>query len=207
MNRLQSWSIVVCLAVLFAACGDADYTPKPRLFPKVVFPQHEYKAFDADYCSFSFQQPTYVEIEKDTTFFEAAPKDPCWFDIVYPKLNTRIHCTYQPITKTKTLNDLVTESYAMVEEHVVKAEYIDEQAIQKKDEQVYGRTFDLEGPVATHFQFYLTDSSRHFLRGALYTYARPNPDSLRPVVQFVKQDIMEMINTIEWRKSVNLIRR
>ncbi len=197
--RIAHWISLVAL-ILLSACGEVDYTPKPRLFPKVVFPEHDYKAFDANYCAFTFQQPTYTEIQQDTTFFEDRPKDPCWFDIVYPQFDTKLHCTYQPITKDKSLTDLVAESITMVEEHVVKAEYIDEKAIRKADANLYGMTFDLEGPVATHFQFYLTDSSKHFLRGALYTYARPNPDSLRPVVQFIKEDVYQMINTLEWNE-------
>ena len=60
--------------------------------------------------------------------------------------------------------------------------------------------FNIEGPAASPFQFYLTDSTHHFLRGALYFKSEAKPDSLKPMIEFMKTDIIEMINTFAWKK-------
>ena len=85
----------------------------------------------------------------------------------------------------------------MANEHIVKANYIDELPI-RTGHGVEGMTFDLEGPVASPFMFYLSDKEQHYFRGALYFNAKSNPDSLAPVIKFVKEDINHMINTFKW---------
>ena len=87
----------------------------------------------------------------------------------------------------------------MVQKHNIKASYIEEFPIQKS-ESVLGFAFNIEGPAASPFQFYLSDNKQHFLRGALYFNTQARPDSLAPIFNFVKEDIMKMINTFEWQE-------
>jgi gliding motility-associated lipoprotein GldD len=187
------------LALLITACGeDVPYTPKPRGYPKVIYPEKAYQAFDADFCHFTFEYPVYAEIEQDTTFFENQPTHPCWFDVYTPAFNSRIHCSYYPVGENKSLERLKQDAFEMADWHNKRANYIDEIRIERPEDEVYGFAFEIEGPAASSFQFYLTDSTRHFLRGALYFQAKAEPDSLAPITRFVKEDVRYLINTFQW---------
>lgn len=193
----------MCLSIifLFAACEDPVFTPKPRAYPKVVYPEKAYQTFDENYCSFTFQYPKYAVIQQDTTFFEEKPAHPCWFNIYMPAFECRIHCTYTPITKQMPFDKLKTDAFKMTEWHNKKATYINEQPFHRPGTNVQGILFDIDGPVASQVQFYITDTleQEHFLRGALYFYTQAKPDSLAPVYDFVKQDVAKMLETFEWR--------
>ena len=191
------WGLLMLL-IGMTACTNNDYTPKPRTYPKVEFPTRAYQAFDKSYCNFTFDQPVYTEIEQNTTFFDTLAPNTCWFNINYPKLGGTIHCTYYPINQKKSVTALVNDSYRMAEEHIKKAEYIDERQVSNPTDKVYGLLMDIGGPSASPFQFYLTDSTQHFLRGALYFNTQPNPDSLKPIVNFVKEDVEKMVKTFKW---------
>ena len=200
MNRLVA--VLLLLSCFWQACqSDVVFTPKPRTFPKIDFPNKAYQPFQEGYCQFSFQYPTYATIERDTAFFEELPINPCWFDIVIPNFDARVHCSYFPIeNKPATFEKLRDDAFRMVNTHNIKASYIDEYKIEKSSA-VTGFVFNIEGPAASPFQFYLTDSTNHFLRGALYFNTQARPDSLAPIFEFLKLDIMNMINTFEWESS------
>lgn len=196
--------LFVLLFSLISACGnDESLTPKPRGYPKVHYPEKAYRPFDADYCHFTFQYPAYTNIQQDTAFFEEAPADPCWFDVYYPGFDSRIHFSYYPVGPYKSLERLKLDAFEMADWHTKRANYIDEIRIHKPESDVYGFAFEIEGPAASSFQFYLTDSTDHFVRGALYFNTKARPDSLAPVIRFVKEDIDRMIETFEWTEGGN----
>ena len=142
------------LILLFCfACQDDGFTPKPRAYPKVEFPAKEYVAFDIDFCSFRFDYPKYTEIQQDTSFFDEKPLHPCWFDIYYPGFDSRIHFSYYPVGQYKSLEELKKDAFEMADWHNKKANYIEEIII-KKPNKVSGFAFDIEGPVASPFQFF-----------------------------------------------------
>lgn len=190
--------LLLLLIFLFQACEDEIYSPKPRGFPKVEFPEKTYVPFTVDYCRFTFEQPVYSVVQQDTLFFDEKPVHPCWFDLYIPDFDARVHCSYYPIDEKNTFDKLTSDAFTMANKHNLKANYIDDLVIKKPDG-TGGIVFNLEGPVASPFQFYLTDSTTHFLRGALYFNTQSRPDSLKPVVEFVKTDIMHLINTFEWQ--------
>ena len=199
MNIKNLWTFF-CLALLVAACNSEPvFSPKPRAYPRVIYPEKAYQSFDDHFCNFTFEFPAYAEIEQDTSFFDEKPTHPCWFNIYIPAFDSRLHCSYYPIGKGKSLEDLKQDAFEMVDFHNKKANYIEEIRIGKPNN-VSGFAFDIEGPAASPFQFYLTDSTRHFLRGALYFNTQVNPDSLAPVYEFVKEDLLRMIETFEWNE-------
>lgn len=188
------------LAMFVAACGDSTPpTPKPRGYPKVTYPEKTYKPFDANYCRFIFEMPTYATVERDTTFFEEKPQSDCWFNLNVPTLNATIYCSYYPVTGQKRFQELIQDAFVMAQKHNVRASYIEEIPVQRSQDKVYGMLFNIEGPAASTYQFFLTDSTRHFLRGALYFNTQARPDSLAPVVQFMKRDIDRMVQTLHWQ--------
>jgi len=192
---------ILAMTILIMACGSGenDYFPKPRTFPRVYYPEKAYQPFTASYCGFTFEQATYAQIIQDTSFFGEKPINPCWFDIYVPQLASKLHCSYIPIGGKNTLLELVNDSYDLAFKHTSKASGIGEEPINFPDKNVYGILFPLEGSVASPFQFFLTDSVNHFFRGSLYFNTEPRPDSMKPVIEFIEQDIVRMIETFEWK--------
>jgi gliding motility-associated lipoprotein GldD len=194
----QSLFLSIVLISLITACEEPTFTPKPRGFPRVILPEKGYQKFGENYCGFTFDYPKYASIEQDTLFFdEKAPSD-CWFNIKVPSLNAVIYCSYYDIDGKNTFEKLRGDAFNLAGKHNLKADYIDELPVNKPNG-ISGFVFNIEGPAACPFQFYLTDSTRRFMRGALYFNAQARPDSLKPVVEFIKTDIMQMINTFEWK--------
>lgn len=184
---------------MFISCQEeSNRIPKPRMFPKVEYPVKEYQKFEQSYCNFTFDFPVYASIEKEESFFEEKPLNPCWFDIVIPSLNGRIHCSYFDIKNDQSFDKLVSDAFKLTGQHNIKANYRDEMLIEKPNN-VSGVIFDVDGPVASPTQFYLTDSTNHFLRGALYFNNKVDPDSMAPVHDFIKRDIAKMIETFSWK--------
>ena len=73
------------------------------------------------------------------------------------------------------------------------AEAITEQPYGNPEHKVYGILYDIKGDAASPIQFMLTDSVHHVLRGALYFDAVPNKDSIAPVLNYVRKDIIRML--------------
>jgi gliding motility-associated lipoprotein GldD len=194
----QTVFILMLLMGLITACEEAVYTPKPRGYPRVILPQKSYQKFDANYCSFTFEYPQYASIEKDTLFFEEKAPSDCWLNIKVPSLNAVIYCSYYDIAGKNTFEKLRNDAFSLAGKHNLKADFIDELPIRKPNG-ISGFVFNIEGPAACPFQFYLTDSTKRFVRGALYFNTQAKPDSLKPMIEFMKTDIMQLINTFEWR--------
>lgn len=196
---IRSIGILALMVVLFWACQEAPSpTPKPRAYPRVIYPEKSYEAFNKDYCNFSFSYPAYAQIQQDTTYFDEKPSNPCWFNIYYPDFDSRIYFTYYPVGGEKSFDVLLTDAFEMAEWHNKRANYIDEYLINRPEADVYGLAFNIEGPAASPFQFYLTDSTQHFVRGSIYFNTKAKPDSLAPIFDFVKSDALKIIESLEW---------
>ncbi len=190
--------VVIFLVLCFCACKrDEVYIPKPRSFPRVEYPVKKYQEFNESYCDFGFSYPSYSEIEQDEYFFDEKPVDPCWFDIVTTQFNATLHCSYYSIDRETPMDKLVNDAFKMAGKHNIKAEYYSEKVI-KRDGNVGGIVFEIEGDVATPIQFFLTDSTDHFFRASLYFNNKVRPDSMAPIYKFIKQDIDTLINTLHW---------
>ncbi len=190
---------LLLFALLLSACEEYTPLPKPRAYPRVVYPEKVYKPFEASYCNFTFDMPAYATIEKDTSFFDEKPKDECWFNLDVKQLNAKIYCNYNPIGSRKDFDGLVADAFAMTNKHNIKASYIDEIPVRRPADKVYGVVFNVEGAAASSYQFFLTDSTRNFLRGALYFNTQTRPDSLAPVIAFMKKDMDRLVSTLKWQ--------
>ncbi|MCL6524457.1 MAG: hypothetical protein K6T34_07320 [Thermoflavifilum sp.] len=173
-------------------------TPRPRGYFRIDLPEKKYQLFDKPGYPYTFEYPVYANIVKDTVFFDTVPENPYWINIVFPGLNGKIYLTYKIISKKQPLQTLLNQVFEMTDKHDYKADYRDEIRIHTPYH-VDGIFFSLGGDVASAKQFFVTDSTRHFLRGALYFYAVPNADSLAPVNQFVEKDMWHLIHTLRWR--------
>lgn len=189
------------LLFLLVACEEPVFTPKPRGYPRVIYPAKEYQPFDENYCDFTFEYPRYAVIQQDTTFFDEKPANPCWFNIFFPLYDSRIHCSYAPITRETPASKLKTDAFKMTDWHNKKATYIEETPFINREYNVRGMLFEVDGPVASKYQFFVTDTleQKHFFRGALYFYTQARPDSLAPVYDFMLEDVRRMLETFEWK--------
>ncbi|SMD04661.1 gliding motility lipoprotein GldD [Pedobacter nyackensis] len=184
-----------CACILaFSACNSNSYTPKPRGFFKIDFPAKSYRSFDKG-CSFSFEYPSYANLVADSS----AGTQPCWFNLAFPQFNGRLHLTYYDVTSKKEYENLVEDARTFAFKHTVKANAIDQKIINYPEKKVYGVYYAIEGNTASSVQFFLTDSTKHYFRAALYFNERPQYDSIQPVVNFIKKDLDRMISTFKWK--------
>lgn len=185
--------LVFLFVVLLMSCS-TDYTPKPRGYFKIELPEKSYQSYQSD-CPYSFDYPVYAQVLQDS----ASNAKPCWLDVSYPQFNGRIHLSYQTISSKKIFNELIEDARTFAFKHTVKATAIDEAVISYPDKKVYGIYYSIDGNTASSVQFFLTDSTHNYLRGALYFNEQPRLDSIQPVLNFIKKDIDVMIKTFKWK--------
>ncbi|MCC6459036.1 MAG: hypothetical protein IT260_01110 [Saprospiraceae bacterium] len=199
MRRTPFLAAVLFLLSGLTACEEYVPVPKPRAFPKVVYPEKAYAPFDQSYCHFTFDMPKYALVEHDTTFFGEKPKSDCWFNISVPDLNAKVYCSYYPVTSRARLDELVQDAFTMAQKHNIKANYIEEIPVHRQADRVHGIVFSIDGAAASSYQFFLTDSTQNFLRGALYFNGQIQPDSMAPVLSFMKQDVNRLVESLKWQ--------
>jgi gliding motility-associated lipoprotein GldD len=182
---------------LFLIACNSPYTFKKKGYFKVDLPAKEYKVFDEPGYPYTFEYPVYGHISRDTSFFDTKAGD-WWINIDFPQFSGRFYVSYKPV-RPGNFDSLVSDGYKMAyNKHTEVSTGIADSVI-KTANGVEGIYFSLSGNTATANQFFLTDSTRHFLRGALYFDASPNEDSLSLVNDFLKQDLKHLINTLRWK--------
>ena len=196
---------------------NSNYTSKKEGYFKIDFPKKQYTTFNEPGYPYTFEYPVYARIAKDSSYFAEGAKNPYWINIEFPSFNGTIFVSYKKIGGTSVykvknpdgityrdsvgVNDfhkMVDDSYNLTYKNDVKA-YSIEDSVMHTPNDITGVFFKVSGNVATAKQFFLTDTTRHFLRGALYFDATPNEDSLRPVNAFLQQDMKHLINTLKWK--------
>jgi gliding motility-associated lipoprotein GldD len=186
-------SIFIIVLIALVACN-SDYTLKQRGYYKIDFPEHQYRQYAPPGSPYSFEYPVYAKIVRDTTFFEAKPENDYWINIDFPQFYGKIYISYKEIKKNN-FDSLVADAFKMTYKHTSKATEIRD-SLMKTPAGLTGVFFQVGGNAATAKQFFVTDSVKHFIRGALYFDASPNADSLGVVNNFLEQDMKHLINTL-----------
>jgi gliding motility-associated lipoprotein GldD len=194
--RIRLIAMIIIL-VLADGCRQTS-VPKPKGFFRIDLPEKEYITFDGEKSEIpipvAFEYPAYGHLSLDKEF----ANEPGWFNIEFPPYNARIYLTYKNVNNDFT--SLMEQTYKMnVKNHVSKADAINEQAFNNENERVYGILYNLKGNTASAVQFYVTDSVSHYLRGSLYFSSEPNADSLAPVIDFFRDDIIHLVETLKWK--------
>lgn len=171
---------------------DRSYPPKPTGYVKITYPEKVYRLY-TDQENYQFEIPAYATVGPDLSRRAQAG----WINVDIPELNGKIHLSYKPVGDN--LSAYITDCRTLVYKHTVKADGIEESPFINRDKRRFGMIYDLKGDVASAVQFFITDSTRHFLRGSLYFDCAPNRDSLNPVIDFLREDIIHMIETTEWK--------
>ena len=205
----------VASCLLFFNSCNSTYTSKPKGYFNIDLPERRYVRFEKDGFPYTFEYPAYANIVKDSTYFDNAPDNPYWINVDFPSFHGKIFISYKTIGcksvyKIKTpagykdsvginsFQNLINDSYKLTFKNDVKAYSIDD-SLMHTENNITGIFFRVGGSVATSKQFLVTDSVKHFLRGALYFDATPNEDSLAPVNAFLQEDLKHLINTLQWK--------
>lgn len=181
-------AVLFFLALVLLAC-QPETRPKPKGELHLEYPVPAYRGFENS-CAYSFEYSDFAQIE-------AAQKN-CWFYLRYPKMKAKVYLTYFPVKNDFELH--VKEVEKMVYGHTVKASAIETKTFSYPEKRVFGSFYELKGETASNIQIFLTDSTRHFVTANLYFNTRPQPDSLAPAVDYIKRDLLHMIDTFRWKQ-------
>ncbi|MBN9293237.1 MAG: gliding motility lipoprotein GldD [Flavobacteriia bacterium] len=192
-NIFAGFFLFLALVVLLSACGQDKTIPKPSSYLRLDVEHKGYMNYHSD-CGYSFDVNKLYTV-KNVTDENGDPL--CHRDISFNELNGTLHFSF--IEMKEPLKSYIDYSLDKVDEHKVKANSIDDTTFLFPDKRVFGTLFELKGDVASPFQFYLTDSTTKFVSGVVYFNVVPNYDSLRPTLDFVKKDIVHMIETFKWQ--------
>jgi gliding motility-associated lipoprotein GldD len=194
--------ITALLCILFiASCRPPVFPPKPPGYFRIDTPaSHQYQIFDSPGFPYTFEYPVYCMLEGDTMFKADKIDTRFWININFPSLSAMINITYKPVTAKETIAFLMDKADTLSFFHHEKADYIDETEF-RSGSNVSGIIYNLGGNTASKYQFVATDSTKNFIRGALYFNVTPNADSLKPASDFIRQDIEHLLRTLKWRNN------
>lgn len=191
--RIKFLLVCILTIVLFSSCGDRNPQPKPRGYFRIDMPEKQYVKLDS-MQRYSFEIPSYSTITPDPY----SPDEKDWINVEFPKYKGTVHISYKNVDGN--LSTYLEDAYTMITKHIAKATGIRDSVVVNRDKDVYGLVYFLEGDdVASPLQFYLTDSTEHFMRGSLYFNIKPNNDSMQPVINYITDDVRHIISTFEWK--------
>ena len=186
LKRLYFLGYTAVISILLSSCKD-DILPKPPGHLRLEYPLATYTKFESN-CPFEFAVNAHAVIKE---------KGSCGYTITYPKMKATLFLTYKPVQGN--LEQLLRDTQKLTYKHVIKADNILEQPFYNPKHKVYGMFYRVGGNAATNAQFYVTDSTRHFLSGSMYFYAKPNFDSIMPAADYIKNDMQNLMETIQWK--------
>ncbi len=193
MKRYLLVYFLIAFLFVLVSCEN-NYYPKPRGFFRIDLPEKNYMLFDSVPFPYSFYFPDYVIVKSHNL----NNSEPFWIDLQFLPFDATLHISYKRVNNN--LDVYLEDAHTFVNKHIPKANAINENVYINNDSRVYGLVYNIEGSeAASPLQFYLTDSTRHFLRGAFYFNFTPNNDSLAPVINYVKEDVTYLIETFNWK--------
>lgn len=193
-NKVSILLAALVIACLVASCDrQSNPLPKPRGYFRIDLPEKNYTMVDT-LGKYRFECPDYAFVTPDPY----SPDEKDWVNIEMPTFKGSIHLTHKPVSDN--LGEYLEDVHTMVTKHLQKANGVRDSLIANDEHRVYGLFIEMDGKgVATPMQFYLTDSTKNFVRGALYFNFKPDNDSMQPVIDFIREDIDHLINTFEWK--------
>lgn len=211
----KHWIPALLLSLAFFSCNE-PYTSKKKGYFRIDFPEHRYRPFDRPGFPYAFEYPEYAAMVQDSTYFDSSPENPFWINVDLRRFNAKVFLSYKQIgglakykvkgadgnyhdsTGINHFDNLVNDAFTLTSKNEFIASSIRD-SLFVNPQGVTGIMFRVGGNAATSLQFFMSDTTRHFLRGALYFESSPNADSLRPVVDFLEKDIRHLINSFRWK--------
>ena len=195
LAQLARIGIALVLCAGAAACSSApDFTPKPKGYNRIDLPAHAYRELGPGH-PYSFEYSKYAKVLRDSSYLA----QPDWVNIYYPQLHANVQITYTNVVRDRKLyNKMMEDARKLTGKHQIKATSIEEKILRTPNG-LRASVFELEGEVPSQFQFYTTDSTKHFFRAALYFRTATDNDSLAPVIEYVKYDMIRMLNSLQYK--------
>lgn len=184
-SKAALFAVGITTALLASCSGET--LPKPSAQLRLEYQRAQYAQFEND-CPYTFHMNAKAIIKQSS---------PCSFEITYPQMKGTLYLTYKPVRNN--IDSLLRDAQKLTYKHVIKADDILEQPYLNPEKNVYGMFYLVKGNAATNTQFYATDSTRHFITGALYFYAKPNFDSIMPAASYIKDDMRRLMESLEWK--------
>lgn len=176
-----------------SSCGDSSIsTPRPKGYFRIELPQQTYDSARTE-LPYTFIKNEAAELNQKSN----NPADKNHTFLEYKKLRATLYLSYFEVDTN--LSVLIDDCHALAYNHTSKADDILPVKIAYTQNKVNGLIYEFKGNAATPLQFYVTDSTKNFLRGSLYFYATPNYDSIKPVLDYVRKDLDKMLETLRWR--------
>ncbi|MES2429919.1 MAG: hypothetical protein V4556_03220 [Bacteroidota bacterium] len=216
---IRSFPLLFIAFILFLISCNSPYVSKKRGYYNITLPERSYQVFNKEEFPYTFEYPVYAQIIQDSTYFDdASPENPYWINVDFPQFNGRVFLSYKIIGgqahyKVKDakgmyrdsigINDferMVNDAFKLTNKNDVAATSIRDSVIHTPNG-INGVFFKVGGNAATAKQFFLSDTTKNFLRGALYFEVTPNVDSLKPVQDFLQADLEHLINTFQWKNN------
>jgi gliding motility-associated lipoprotein GldD len=191
---ISGFTVLVFLFLLSSCSCNQDYTPRPKGYFRIELPEKKYSRYTDPLCPYSFDLPSYATV----TPYHDSVAQPCWKYIRFGRFNGEIFFSYKQ--SKENISRFMEESRDLAYKHTVKADVIDESVFSIPGKS-YGMVYDIGGQAASPLQFFITDSIQHFIRGALYFNVPPQPDSLEPVINFIREDVIQLMQSLEWGTS------
>ncbi|WBL22654.1 gliding motility lipoprotein GldD [Zunongwangia sp. HRR-M8] len=187
--RYLSYLVVFIVFCFMVSCGN-EVQPKPKAMLALEYPRPEYQPININ-CPYTFEINQIAEIAPSKN------RRPCWINLDYPSLNGSIFITYQSVNNN--LDSLLRDAQKLPLEHTIKAEAIEGDIYTNDIHKAYGMFYELQGDAASQAQFYITDSTSHFLTGSVYFNTQPNYDSIYPAASYIMKDMRYLMETIRWQ--------
>ena len=187
--------MLLCAVLLTSCLHKDDTAPKPMGYFRIDLPAHHYEPVDTICLPFTFEKSTHADLK-----VTKQNADGFWFDLYYPDANATFKFTYFKLANADSLRNLLVQEQRMVKFHYQKADDVEYSDIHDPEARLWGQIYDIEGKeVATPLQFWVTDSAHHFLRATLYFNFTPNNDSLQPVIQYLYDDALHLVESFGWK--------
>lgn len=196
MNYLKTILALVILTTSVYSCGDKETLPKPKAYLRLEYPTPEYTDIATE-LPFTFKMNTIANYKVTSKPFN--DKTVSGLDINYPSLKGTVYLTYRDVTKND-LRSLLLDAQNITQSHTIKADEITSNLYENTEHRAFGMFYEVSGNAASQSQFYVTDSTNHFLNGSLYFYAKPNYDSILPAADYLKNDIKKIMESVRWKK-------
>lgn len=192
---MKKWinQIALLVSIPYILSGCREYTPKPHGYPRIEFPDRSYQPTSVP-CNFQFNQPSYAIMIPDTNDYSES----CWYNLFYPDFDATLHLSYRYFDDPAQLDSMTEDAFKLVFKHTIKAEEIDESEI-SNSHGAKGIFYTISGNTATPFNFYMSDQKHHFMRGAFYFNNHTVRDSVAPVVDFIREDMSELIQSLKFK--------
>nr|WP_262892177.1 gliding motility lipoprotein GldD [Euzebyella saccharophila] len=187
IGKIGGFSALILLVMVCLLGCKEDVLPKPKAELRLEYSKPVVAGVETEKFTFQYNDLAQLKRDKNNSLI-----------LRYPEMKGEIFINYKEVggNLEKLLSDAQKFSY----EHSVKADGILEQPFINEDAKVYGMFYEVSGDAASQAQFYVTDSTRHFVTGSLYFYTKPNYDSIYPAAVYLRKDIRAIMETLKWKE-------